>query len=282
MPSEKVPVTTLAEAVARYRERGGNRSVDPRALEHFGSVDVTTINRDVALEWVRKLYPKLTIAERMEHFVEPLTEILDLPPAGPKTATWYAERKLERDAAYEPELLRVYEWLKPPSYPLAEALIWANTERWLARRPPIDLKEYPSRDQVDHLMDGLGGDWATVLPLKAPDPPPDPGPREDNHYVLGAASECWHWAHRGQVSLLRMDDGTVIHFGYAEKPCQVPVYGSVRYDYIGYLHGKPGRPRKAKPPKPAAKIGRPRKPEKESAADKQRRYRERRKQSKES
>jgi hypothetical protein len=57
-----------------------------------------------------------------------------------------------------------------------------------------------------------------------------------------------------------MDDGTVINFGYAETPRQTLVYGSVRYDYIGYLHGKPGRPRKPPaPPKPAAKIGRPRK-----------------------
>ena len=280
MPSEKVPATTLAEAVARYRERGGNRSVDPRALEHFGAVDVTTINRDVALEWSRKLYPKLTIAERMEHFVEPLAEILDLPPAEPKTAAWWAERKLERDAAYEPELVRVYE---PPSYPLAEALIQANTERYLAARLVGAAPRDVSADNFAALYRGPG-DWASVTPLKdlIPGRPPDPGPREENYYVGGTASECWHWVHRGQVSLLRMDDGTQIHFGYAESPRQPFVYGSVRYDYLGYLHGKPGRPRKPKPPQPAAKIGRPRKPEKESAAEKQRRYRERRKQSKES
>src|SRR5262249_53300632 len=134
MPSEKAPATTLAEAVARYRERGGNRALDSKVLEHLGGIDVAEIDRDFLLEWGRKLYPKLTIAERMEHFVEPLAEILDLPPAEPKTAAWWAERKLERDAAYEPELVRVYEWLKPPSYPLAEALIQANTERYLAGR----------------------------------------------------------------------------------------------------------------------------------------------------
>jgi hypothetical protein len=281
MPSEKVPATTLAEAVARYHKRGGNRTVDPKALEHLGGIDVATINRNWLLEKARQLYPKLTIAERMEHFIEPLAEILDLPPAELKTAAWYAERKLERDAAYHPELVRVYEWLKPPSYPLAEALIEANTERYLARQLTGAAPGDVSADNFAPLCRGPD-DWASITPPKVPGPPPDPGPREENYYVGGTASECWHWRHRGQVSLLRMDDGTQIHFGYAESRRQPFVYGSVRYDYLGYLHGKPGRPRKPKPPKPPAKIGRPRKPEKESAADKQRRYRERRKQSKES
>jgi hypothetical protein len=283
MPSEKVPATTLAEAIARYRERGGNRSVDPRALEHFGAVDVTTIDRDVLLEWGRKLFPKLTIAERMEHFVEPLAEILNLPPAEPGSAAWYAETRVQREAAHERKLDQFLESCPYDARMRAvEETIWAATEAYLDRRlQNIDMSVYTSRDEVNHLMDGLG-DWATVLPLKTPGPPPDKSPYTDNSYVAGTSQQCWRWHHRGQLSLLRMDDGTEIHFGYAETPRQDPVYGSIRYDYIGYLHGKPGRPRKAKPLKPAAKIGRPRKLDKESNAEKMKRYRARKKENKSS
>src|SRR5262245_60828384 len=124
MSSEKMlPAVTLAEAVARYCERGGNRDPDPKALEHFGHIDVATIDYPMLLEWAIELYPKRTIAERGEHFIEPLAEIIGLPPPKPQTPAWWvarsvrtsdawwAARKLERDAAYEAELDRTYEWL---------------------------------------------------------------------------------------------------------------------------------------------------------------------------
>src|SRR5262249_39760337 len=122
----------------------------------------------------------------------------------------------------------------------------ADAERYWKRYEAIQKELGVSNrrsdwEGIERYADMLGynrrGDWASITPLKVPGPPPDPGPREENYYVGGPSAECWHWGHRGQVSLLRMDDGTVINFGYAETPRQTLVYGSVRYDYIGYLHG---------------------------------------------
>jgi uncharacterized protein (DUF2236 family) len=99
---------TLGEAYARYCERGGNRTLDPKVLEYLGDVAAATIDRDFLLEWGRKLYPKLTPAQRVQRFAEPLAEILGLPPAKPGSVAYWAERKLERDAENASAIERQY------------------------------------------------------------------------------------------------------------------------------------------------------------------------------
>jgi hypothetical protein len=211
------------------------------------------ITRDLLWVWARKLYHKLTPAERMAHFVEPLAEILGLPPAAPKSDAWWAERKLNRDAAYQAAL---------------------DAER---NRGFIFSGEWAGYDwaRIEYLG-GNRGRWASVTP--APGPPPDPPSSAGSIYATygtGTPSEFWRYQHSGVLSKLRMEDGTEINFGYKNSPRQVAVYDSIRFDYLGYLPGKPGRPRK--PKKPPGKIGRPRKPDKLSRAELMRRLRARRK-----
>jgi len=123
----------LSLVYARYREKGGKLILEDRVLDHLGSVDIATINRNWIPEWGRKLYPTLSRAERAERFDRP--EILGgLPPPKPGEPAWWADRKAKRVAAYESKLARQREER------LREE--WQREER--LRHPPAPADVPPS------------------------------------------------------------------------------------------------------------------------------------------
>src|SRR5262245_11684994 len=258
---------TLAEIYARYCACGGNRTLDPKVLKYLGAMPVAAIERNLLLEWGRKLYPRLTRAEQIEHLVEPLAEIIDLPPA---ERAWWADRKRK---------------LGPGGMTLAEveAILGPVPPGWAGDNPNPgndgDLYDWEAIEANARLYGERRDTWASVTKLKPAGPPPDPGPREHNYYVGGTSRQWEAWDHRGQFSKSRLKDGTQVFPGPTPKG-KASVYARLpngQSVYIGYVLGKPGRLRKAKPPKPPAKRGRPRKPNKESNAEKMRRYRKRKK-----
>jgi len=238
---------TLADIYARYRACGGNRTLDPKILEHLGMIPIAAIDRDFLLVWGRKLYPRLKPHERVRDFVEPLAEILNLPQAD---LAWWAARRLVPGVITLEEVQAILGpappgWRDNPGD--ADPHNWAEIE---TRAPRTN-------------------DWAATGPIPIPGPPPDPDPNlvADN-YPKGGTSRQWEaWDHRGQFSKSRLEDGTQVFPGPTPKG-KKSVYARLpngRSVYIGFVLGKPGRPRKPanageaqKPKKAPAKIGRPR------------------------
>ena len=75
---------TLAKAYKKYQKRGGNRSLPDRILAKFGQTRIDSLDRATLREATRKLYPKLSEAERAELVYDPIDEIVGLDRSAPK------------------------------------------------------------------------------------------------------------------------------------------------------------------------------------------------------
>jgi hypothetical protein len=82
--TEKPWPWTVAEFYECYRSRGGNRNLDPRILEDLGPLVAAEIDRDFLFDWASGWYLSFTTAEIVENIVEPVAEILGLPPPDDK------------------------------------------------------------------------------------------------------------------------------------------------------------------------------------------------------
>ena len=279
VPAEPTPVATLAEAYEDYLERGGNRSLQERVLDHFGDMNVEEINRTVVIAASRKLYPGLTQAERAELIVDPLEEIIgginprtvertakpvpapgseDLGPrplSGSRSlARWWGERARQEQAALE----KINLWPPGKEYPWVE-LPGANDAN-LARIEATWVRSVYSDPNNDDT-------WARIERPKMRLGPPDPPVSAETTFNpdtiaiyqgRGSVRDHWEYKHRSLLSALKRPDGRRLRFGPPKR------IGASRYPGVYYGH----EPEKA---------GRPTKPDKLSRKEIQRAYRERKK-----
>jgi len=301
---------TLAKAYKKYQKRGGNRSLPDRILAKFGQTRIDSLDRATLREATRKLYPKLSEAERAELVYDPIDEIVGLDRGAPKS---------ERPATpgrYDPYLY----WLS------RKAEIEAETERFEAQMAAMEpilrargaLRAACDESFLDHcyrrgwvltnnkgkVRDQYGmnlphGDNPPTEPIKlergewpafAPRPKRAGGVwRQLDHYTLfrhplklnvktvadvdSDASHRW----RGR------EDGGLIKRGF--EVTGIEGAGKGADDKTRIIPGEPpsGKERSKQYARDGSylgwlsKAGRPRKPDKLSDAEKQRRYRERRK-----
>ena len=135
--ADKRPAVTLAELYRGYLERGGNRRLTKRVLDHLGSVSIDQIDRSAIIDAGLKLYPRSSQAERTELVHDPLEEIVGssavVMPATTVRRGWdecryWLERKAELHAAqqrWNEELRRIVERNTIP-----EDEFWAQFRDW--------------------------------------------------------------------------------------------------------------------------------------------------------
>jgi hypothetical protein len=260
------PVVTLAQAYAEYREKGGNRALDQRALYYLGTTNIERIDRSFVVEAARRLYPTRSRSEHATLLYEPLDEILGgLAPPKPGSDGWWAERKRKRDAEYEAQLQIYYErqdrlWEMMLASLAGDEKRMAELEELGCQRPRIIPEEDFWRD-IDARDSERRNDWASATPY-SPGPPSDPPPPRytGSLYVTGTPGQWSRYKNRSVLSKLKLNDGTELSFGYAPSHRHACVFEQTVY--IGYLPGKTGRPRK---------------PDKLSRAEIQKAYRDRHK-----
>jgi hypothetical protein len=191
-PVQTSPAVRFAKAYQDYRDRGGNRSLEDRALAYFGPMDIELIDRAAIIAAARKLYPNRSQADRAELVYDPVEEVIACPRL--------REPKKKRESVET----RASDGISPE---LAERIATFNAKLAKSTKEAMDylyvlfpgsaptdeeIREYWARfDRRDY----SGDRWASIS--KPPGPPPDPVPAEPLKIRWSSAADRWRYKHRG-------------------------------------------------------------------------------------
>jgi hypothetical protein len=251
-PKEKqAPAVTLADAYQDYRERGGNRPLVKKVLEHLGSTPIDQLDRSAIIAASLQLYPKCLQSERHELVIDPLEEVVcsyKPPPVRPEggfrnnPGAWdeyqyWTNRKVEREVEWA-KVVAAHEWYRKHLWPPLEGVAkqtWETEEQWQASLDPFGLHHRPRWARLDP--------WPERKPdLRIPDIAWGTPKEQADHKLRGLLSATFHPYVREDTLTGNEEGGWYLEFGHrpGKKPGRPP-----EDPYYGYIPQRRGRPRKA-------------------------------------